>query len=520
MTRHVGVIVLALLAAAGGERQASAQARSNYEELQTFSGVLNHIRINYVDSTQYGPLVRAAIDGVLHSLDPHSRFVPREDVERQQALDRGDLGSVGVVLEDVDGLPTVLAVVRGSPADRRDIVAGDRLVAIDDTTVAGLGAKAIELKLAGPSGTRVSLSLERGSRLEPQPYRVTVKRDRVPERSVPLARMLDDSTGYVWLAEFGAKAAQELESALHRLRGDEARAVILDLRGNPGGVVTASVDIASLFLPRNTLVFRTRGRKQSVDEDFVTTRDGRFRELPLIVLIDRRSASASEALAGSLQDHDRALLVGGRSFGKALIQSPFVLPAGDLVWLTIGRVLTPSGRFIQRRYRGLRAEQYYSLAGRAGAAPDTAESFRTDVGREVRGGGGIRPDVEVPELPLPPAWQSVATDSGFDTAVADSVAYTLPPTAAGRREWVSTPDRWSASLQEPYLSRVRTRLAVTAVPDSETVRQLLLGLAARVAEVRWGPDARDELLLRHDRVLAIALAQFARLSVLLASPAK
>jgi carboxyl-terminal processing protease len=507
--------VLALNAGALG-----AQARSNYEELQTFSAVLNHVRINYVDTVQYAQLVRAAIDGVLRSLDPHSRFVPREDVERSAALARGELGSVGLVLEDVDEVITVLTVIANSPAAKKGIMAGDRLVAINDTTVAGLEAKTVELRLAGRSGSRVTLSFERGSRIEPAPYRVTLKRDRVEERAVPIVRMLGDSTGYVWLAEFTDRAPDELEKALGRLRHDGAKQVILDLRGNPGGQVSASVDIASMFLPRNTLVFRTRGRKHDVDEDFVTTRNGQYRDLPLIVLIDRHSASASEALASSLQDHDRALLVGQRSFGKALVQAPFALPAGDVVWLTIGRVLTPSGRFIQRRYSGLQTEQYYALAGRSGTEADTATVYHTDAGRAVRGGGGITPDVVVtPPEPLP-VWDAVAADSGFDDAVSDSVAATLPHSEAARTEWLGARSRWRAALVEPFLDRVRARLHVSAVSDTSVIRRLARNMAARVAEVQWGPEARDELLLQEDPVLASARSLFPRLPALLASPPK
>jgi carboxyl-terminal processing protease len=509
-----------LAASVLGATPLAAQARSNYEELQTFSAVLNYIRVNYVDTVQYAHLVRAAIDGVLRSLDPHSRFVPREDVARMDALARGELGSVGLVLEDVDAVPTVLTVIAGSPADKKGVMAGDRLVAVDDTTIAGLEAKAVELRLAGRRGSKVTLSLERGSRFEPEAYRVTLKRDQVEEHAVPLARMLDDTTGYVWLAEFTEHAPDEMEKALSRLRHEGARQLVLDLRGNPGGQVSASVEIASMFLPRNTLVFRTRGRKKDVDEDFVTTRNGRFRDPSLIVLIDRRSASASEALAGSLQDHDRALLVGRRSFGKALMQAPFTLPAGDVVWLTIGRVLTPSGRFIQRSYRGLQAEQYYSFAGRSGTAADTAAAFHTDAGREVHGGGGIAPDVEVPAPEPLPVWHALAADSGFDDAVADSMAATLPRTDAARDEWLADRARWRSVLVEPYLERVRARLGVVAVPDSAVVDRLAFEMAARVAEVRWGPEVRDELLLKVDPVVAAARALFARLPALLASPAR
>jgi len=509
-----------LLLVVAGALPLRAQARSNYEELQTFSSVLNHIRINYVDSVGYPALVRAAIDGVLRSLDPHSRFVSREDVERQVALERGELGTIGLVLEDVDGVPTVLAVVPDGPADRKGILPGDRLRSIDDTVAVGRDVDALMLRLAGKSGTRVRLALERGPRLEPQTYEVTIKRDDLKERSVGTTRMLDDSTGYVRLAQFGADAAGELEKTVNRLRRDGAKRLILDLRGNPGGGVLASVEVASLFLPKATVVFRTRGRKKSVDEDYVTRRDGRFDDLPLIALIDDHSASAAEALAGSLQDHDRALLMGRRSFGKALMQSAFVLPGGDLVWLTIGRVLTPSGRFIQRRYAGLAIEQYYGLAGHGGTEDDTAAVFHTAAGREVRGGGGIRPDLEMPAPITRPTWHAVAADSGFEEAVADSVAFTLATGDAARASWLEAPDRWRTDLLEPFLERVRRRLHVLAEHDSTLDVALARRLAARVALVRWGQEARDELLLVTDPTVQRARETFPRLGELLAGQTK
>src|SRR5439155_1078595 len=305
---------------------------SAYEELQTFSAVLNHIRVNYIDSVTYTQLVRAAIDGVMQALDPHSRFESHADRDKAGKLDRGELAVTGLVLEDVDGAPSVLTVMSKSPADKAGIQPGDRLALVNDTTVAGLDVRALELRLAGDKGSKVRLCFERGPRLEPDTFSVTLKRA------------------------------------------------------------------------------------------------GEFSTAPLIVLIDGGSASAAEALAASLQDHDRALLLGRRSFGKALMQTAFLTPSGDIVWLTVGRVITPSGRFIQRRYRGLRSEEYRAFGGVAGAGEDTLETFRTDNGRTVRGGGGIAPDVELPRPAPVPVWWSAAADSGLDDALADSIALTLPAT--------------------------------------------------------------------------------------------
>ncbi|HXF96517.1 MAG TPA: S41 family peptidase, partial [Gemmatimonadales bacterium] len=379
---------------------------------------------------------------------------------------------------------------------------------------------AVGSRLVGEKGSKVRVVFERGPRLEPEAFTVTLKRENVPVLSVSIVRMADRRTGYVRLEGFGPKAAEEVRDALQRLRRQGMEQAILDLRGNPGGVVVSAVELASEFFPKGTVVFRTRGRKKDVDTTYLTRRNGDFRELPLIVLINENSASASEALAGSLQDHDRALILGRRSFGKALMQAPFFVPSGDNVWLTVGRVLTPSGRFIQRRYRGLAVEQYRSFAGKSGAEEDTLDVYRTDNGREVRGGYGIAPDVTLPVTATLPVWWSHAADSALDNAVADSVAFTLPAAPAARDRWMSAAAEWRAALVPPFLARVRARFAVAGRTDSALEARIARILAARVAEVRWGPEAREEFLVRNDPDVQAALAHFPRLAELLAPRAR
>lgn len=503
--------VLAALALAGAALVLPSPARaqaSSYEELQRFSAVLNHIRINYVDSVGYGELVHAAIDGMLRSLDPHSWYTSREDYERLSALERGELAETGIRLELVEEVPTVLTITRNSAAEKAGVRPGDRLVRIDDRPVAGMSSQSLALALAGGKGTKVGVLLERGPRLEPDTVSVSLKRE-FPDggSSVHDARMLDARTGYVRLAEFGADAATDVRAAIKRLRGQKADRVVLDLRGNPGGSVTEAVDMAAEFLPGKTLVFSTRGRKRAVNEEYRTRGAGDFVKLPIVVLIDEGSASASEALAGSLQDHDRALIVGRRSFGKALMQTGFIVPNG-FVMLTVGQVVTPSGRVVQRQYRGLAVQQYYAAAGEAGAVEDTLPEYRTAAGRVVRGGGGIRPDIELAAPAALPRWWTVASDSGYTAAVADSVAHTLGADASARAAWLGSPERWEASLLPPFLQRVRSRLGVTAQPDSALAAEISRRLAARVAFVRWPPDAGEDLWVRSDPDVAAAVAAF------------
>ncbi len=490
-----------------------------YEQLQTFSGLLNQIRLNYVDSVTYTQLVRAAIDGVLRSLDPHSYFLSHSDGERQMAYESGRLAGTGIVLDDVDGVATVLAVLPESPAAKAGVQPGDRTVSLNDTSVAGLSVPTLQSRLIGEKGSKVKLVFERGSRLEPDSFKVTLKNDFIHPHSVQIARLANQTTGYLRLVGFHQDAGKEVEEAVKRLKSSGAKQMIFDLRGNPGGSVPSAIDIASSFLPKGTVVFRTRARRKQNVEVVTTEKDGHFVDLPMILLIDERSASASEALAGSLQDHDRALLMGRRSFGKALIQQVLeVPPQGDIVWLTVARVETPSGRVVQRRYEGLNVEQYYTFAGRSGAEQDTLAVYQTDHGRPVRGGGGIVPDVPLPKTPDLPVWWSVAADSGFIEAVADTLALTLGKDAAARNAWMTGVADWQTRLVTPFLERTRSRLKVTADPDSALRARIGRNLAARVAEVRWGDDGMDEFLVRNDPDLQAALGYFSKMGDLLKGP--
>lgn len=495
-------------------RAAAQTAPTAYEQLQTFSGVVSQIRVNYVDSVDMGSLVRAAINGMLRSLDPHSRYVSQADFELRARYEHGQLGGTGLAVEEAEGALVVLGVEAKSPAARAGIQSGDRIRRLNDSSVAGLSASDIETRLLGEKGSKLRLTLERGARLDPDTFAVTLKRDFLSARAVAPPRMLDATTAYVQLAEFTPGSPRELKDALGKARGMGARQLVLDLRGNPGGNVDAMVDIASLFLPAHSEVFHTQGRKKTGLDSVATKQAGDFLQLPLVLLVDRGSASASEMLSGSLQDHDRALIVGRRSFGKALMQMSMPLPGGDVVWLTTARVVTPSGRLIQRRYQGIDAEQYYAMAGRSGAEQDTMAVWKTEHGRDVRGGGGIVPDVPSPRPDLP-VWFSVADDSGFTTVIADSVAATLPATVAARAAWFAGQDRWDAALMVPLLSRARARFHVVSQPAPAARARIARYMAMRVAEVRWGPDAAEELALRTDPDVELALAQFPRLGELL-----
>jgi carboxyl-terminal processing protease len=409
----------------------------------------------------------------------------------------------------------VEGVVPESPADRAGILPGDRLLSVNDTSVTGLVLERLQARLAGEQGSKIRLTLERGSGLEPDTLAVTLKRSPTPVRSAVSVRMADSVTGYLRLVDFKVGVGKDIHDALRRLTGEGARGIILDLRANPGGAMPAVVEVASEFLPSHAVVFRTRGRKADANHQFVTDREGGFAGIPLVVLIDRSTASAAEALAACLQDHDRALILGHRSFGKALEQVSLPLPTGDVVMLTIARIVSPSGRVIQRPYQGLAYGQYLSLAGHVGDAQDSV-IFKTDHGRPVRGGGGVAPDVVLAVGVPAPAWWSIAVDSGFGDAVADSVAKNMPGDQPGR--WLDASDQWRAMLVPPFLARVRMSLHTSVRADSGLEQRIARVMAARVAEVKWGAEGRERFTVHNDPDIRAALAYFPRLAELLAGP--
>jgi carboxyl-terminal processing protease len=377
----------------------ATRAPTLYEDLQMFSQVLNQIRSNHPDSQDTHRLIMAAVEGMIRAADPHSYVLPvaRLSAEKARAFEDGKLFPVPIVFRFVSGAPIVAGVSSGTDAARADILRGDELVAIDAVPVSAMSAQELEISLAGAKGSSVRLTFAR-QRVDGSKLQVTrvVKRQRAgAESSVPVRLMLDSSTGYVRIVAFdNERVAEDLAESVRALRGAGMQRLVLDLRDNGGGLVDEAAAVAGAFLPAGATVYIAETRQRSVPDTVRVKRSFWRREdrYPIVVMVNDGTASASELVAGALQDHDRALVVGRPTFGKSLMMRGFPLTDGSVIVLVVGRVRTPCGRLVQREYRGITTREYYRLAGEA---RDTVGrvSCLTSGGRTVYGGGGIYPDV-------------------------------------------------------------------------------------------------------------------------------
>lgn len=358
----------------------------------------------YVDSVDDNKLAEKAIVAMLAELDPHSVYIPKEDLEEVNEPLKGNFEGVGIQFNLVRDTIYVVDAIASGPSERVGIRAGDRIVRVNDTTVAGTGLKNADVikLLRGPKGTLVRVGVVRQG--ESQMLDFTITRDKIPINSVEAAYMAAPGVGYIKVSRFGATTSKEFSDKLAELKQQGMKDLVLDLQGNGGGYLRSAIEMADQFLGERKLIVYTEGRT-APREDTYATRGGQFEKGRLVVMIDEGSASASEIVSGAMQDWDRAVVVGRRSFGKGLVQRPVMLPDGSAVRLTVSRYYTPSGRCIQKSYAdGLEAYRHERIdrlrEGELTNADsvhylDTAQYF-TNNKRVVYGGGGVMPDIFVP----------------------------------------------------------------------------------------------------------------------------
>lgn len=357
------------------------------KNLELIDQVHEHLELYFVDEPQTGKISKVAIDAMLKELDPYTVFYHESNMEDYRLMTTGEYGGIGALIRSIKGSTYIVEPYEGKPAQKSGLKAGDKIISIEGVNMNTKTSEEVSTALKGPKGSKIKIEVERGSTVKT----FNVEREQIKIPDVPYSGMIDDEIAYVKLSSFSQTAFQSVQSEYQKLQGEGMKYAILDLRNNGGGLLFEAVKIVNLFVPKGELVVYTKGRVEKENREFTTREAPLFPDIPLVVLINENSASASEIVAGSLQDMDRAVIIGQQSFGKGLVQRTYDLKYGSKLKVTISKYYTPSGRCVQRL-------EYYDR-NIDNAPKEISDSlirtFKTKNGRDVIDGRGIVPDVEL-----------------------------------------------------------------------------------------------------------------------------
>jgi carboxyl-terminal processing protease len=512
------VAVIACLVATGallgGLFGSDAQATvDNYSQfLRRYTKILRVVETEYVKNVEPERLVHASIRGMLRTLDPHSNFLARREYTQLQERQKGSYYGLGISVQMVDGVLTVVSPFEGTPAYRLGIRSGDIISKIEGEETRGMDLDDAVKRLRGAKGSKVTISITRVGYEHPLDF--TIVRDEIKLRSVPYAFKLDDGSGYLRISDFTETTETELLENMEKLEAHGIQRLVLDLRDNPGGLLDQAVAVSNTFLKKGTKVVSTRGRTHGSDQDFYASQPAAYGDLPIVVLVNRGSASASEIVAGAIQDHDRGLIVGETTFGKGLVQSIYRISGGNGLALTTAKYFTPSGRSIQRDYSGSIDDYYYTARRRDDVPTPQGELRHTDAGRKVYGGGGITPDVEVSYPQIPKPILSLSTYNVFFNYAAlyaskngrtknvDGAGVLPEEIRTARPKDVRLIDK-SFVVDDDVLGHFFQFLTKEEVPFKkeellEHRDALALFIKAEIFSSLWGAEARQRVLLEKD----------------------
>jgi carboxyl-terminal processing protease len=383
----------------------SANAQYGTDGGRKFDALLQYINYAYVDTTDENKLVEDAIVNVLKELDPHSVYIPSEELKKMNEPLVGNFEGIGIQFNILKDTLIVVSPIAGGPSEKVGIIAGDKIITVNGIGIAGIGLKNSDVqdKLRGKKGTKVNVGIQR--RMNKELLDFTITRDEIPIFSVDASYMATPEIGYIKINRFAKNTDEEFKEGLKKLQAQKMKHLIIDLSGNGGGYLKTAIQLADEVLDDKKLIVFTEGSK-SPKQEYYTSTTGGFEKGKLVILIDEGSASASEIVTGAVQDYDRGLVIGRRSFGKGLVQKPFSLTDGSAVRLTVARYFTPSGRCIQRSYEDGKDEYYNELARRyengelmnedSISFPDSLKYQTINSKRTVYGGGGIMPDIFIP----------------------------------------------------------------------------------------------------------------------------
>ncbi|MEO8218233.1 MAG: S41 family peptidase [Acidobacteriota bacterium] len=503
MTMLVTLIGATLVGGIYGERVFGAPVRGELQNrLKEYTDLLSAASYWSAEEVGSDKLVYSSIEGMMRTLDPHSNFLEPTDYEEMQDRQKGTFYGLGILVTKRNDQVTVITPLEGTPAARLGIRAGDVISEVEGTKTSELTLDEVVRKLKGPKGTPVSIKIVRVGMTEPIP--LTIVREAIPTNSISNMLMIRPGVGYIRIKDFTYTTVRELDDAIAKLRGQGMEKLILDLRLNPGGLLDAAVGVSDHFIDKGEMIVYTKGRTPDSFQEY--TAPGKFDRVnvPLVVLINRGTASASEIVAGAIQDHDRGLLVGETSWGKGLVQSVYNLPYGAGLALTTSKYYTPSGRNIQRDYSSF--YDYYVAEEPEGDSGKMdlkdRQVFRTDTGRKVYGGGGITPDVIVRPRELSRLVQLLEVRGAiFDFAVRYDAAHsdltrTIEITPSIMDEFVKfAAGKGIASADE-------IRKAMVSGPDRDYVER---SIRAEIVAAKFGYEASYPIRLQADDQVLKAL---------------
>lgn len=422
--------------------------------LRKFEEILHLVDNAYVDTPNDSLMMEGAIEGMLRKLDPHSVYIPPKEQERVQERFDGEFSGIGIQFEIRDDILTVVSPIPGTPADRMGLRAGDRIIHIDSKSALGITNDEVFQRLRGPEGSKVVITVQRPGQ-EAEPFDLTITRGKIPIHSVQASFLLDDGeTGYIMISQFTAVTEEEFDEALDDLEAQGMKRLILDLRGNSGGYRSMAAEVADRFIDSGNIILTTKGRARGATDTLWASHRATRPYTPLVVLVNRGSASASEIVAGAIQDLDRGLIMGTPTFGKGLVQMPYELRDGSVVRITISRWYTPSGRCVQRPYDEGLGEYYEEAMGLTEEKDDRLDTgnepaYKTRTGRLVYGGRGVTPDDVIEPESLSRFGSAILRQQlpeEFANTIADTTGGWTTPFGEYRDDWSLSPVQEKAFL--------------------------------------------------------------------------
>jgi carboxyl-terminal processing protease len=508
--RIAAIVLFALALVFGGllGDRVLAVTDQTRDSLKLYTELVNVAHDRYGTEVSYRDLVYSSVNGMLRVLDPHTTFLNPEAYEGMREKQQTSFYGLGILVGVRNGQLTVISPLEGTPASRLGIQAGDVISTIEGDPTDQMTLDEAVSKLKGPKGTQVKITIER--RGLDQPLAMSVTRAEIPQTTVRQAYLLSPTTGYIQLTEFSRGTGREVAEALEKLRKAGMKQLVIDLRNNGGGLLDQAIEVADQFLPEGSTIVQTKGRTRDSFQSYNASGKYPALDVPVVVLVNEGTASASEILSGALQDHDRGLIVGSPSWGKGLVQTVFNLSYGAGLALTTAKYYTPSGRLIQRDYSSYYDYYTHADAGSpeiSGKPIDGGEIFQTDLGRTVYGGGGITPDVIVKDDELSPFEQFLLARNAFlnfavDYGSRNKVTKDWNP---DRDRVVGEFGRWLVKEKLATQEEVDKNLAQDEVRNGS-----LLQIRAELMNSVAGQEARHRVLSQGDTQLQEALRLFDR----------